>query len=409
MKVLLQWAQRDPNNWIPFDLDLIAGAWESLPARAEPSPGQLGGANNVLGWINNLMVQGVRFNGADHYAVERVMVGLEAGIKVTVWNDDPDDWPVGERHARVWTILPLAPDPNLGGAINTRQSQVLYAEGPRFTRNLAAPPQNTTVLPWVDFVPPATAITRHGVQLTDAKYAQHLAAQAEWGWRHWTDHLPDSEVVALPDGRRILLDQRPQGRYSPSQFTLTWYQRNTDLAQGWIVATHEDSLLGTAGAGETESVTTGSSVVICWAFATPSNEPNSADWPNGAYRAQLDVTAASAALIYQVKDDTGALTTRKFDRLASDVGSILEALGGPAGTGSGTGLKLFSITVNFAAGADTDRYGFGVVADGVFAGDAITIRFSADAFADGPWTTGPEPNWPGERVELQAQAVMSRF
>ena len=379
MKTLLQWARLDATDWIPLDLEIVPTAWRNLPTRPEPAPGQLGGTNNVLGWINNLMVQGVRFNGADHYAVEQVTVGLELGVRVTVWNDDPDDWPVGQRHARVWTFLPLTADPNLGGAINTRQTQILYAEGERFLR---IPPQNTTVLPWVSFIPPDTTITRHGVLLTDAKYAEHLAAQTEWGWRHWTDHLLDTEVTLLPDGRRELKDQRPQGRYSPSQFTLTWFQRDTDLAQGWIIATHEDSLLGAAGGGETESVTTDANLVNTWGFATPANEPNSADWPNGAYRSQADCTAASAGLVYGVNN---------FARLAADLSfPPLEAVAPLNGDGdsndfSGTGLKLSSVTTNPTAGNADNRYGVHYQADGASHGDAITLRFSADSFADGPW------------------------
>ena len=47
MKVLYQWAQRDPQQWQQVDSALIA----TLPSRAEPNPGQLGGQNNVLGWM----------------------------------------------------------------------------------------------------------------------------------------------------------------------------------------------------------------------------------------------------------------------------------------------------------------------------------------------------------------------
>ena len=378
MKVLLQWARLNPQDWIPIDLDVLLAAWETLPSRAEPGPGVLGGTNNALGWINNLMVQGVRFNGADHYAVERVTVGLEAGIRVTVWNDDPDDWPVGQRHARVWTFLPLASDSNLGGAINTRQTQVLYAEGERFLR---IPPQNTTVLPWTDFIPPAVAITRHGVLLTDAKYAEHITAQTEWGWRHWVDHLPDSEVVTLPDGRRELKDQRPQGRYSPSEHTLTWFQRDTDLAQGWIIAVHEDSLLGTAGGGETESASVGVTQENVWIFATPVDEPKSSDWPNGVYRAQADCTAVSAGIVYGI---------HTFARLQADLSLSVSTFAPLNGDGdlndfSGTGLKLSTKTENPVAGNANERYGLRYLAEGTAHGQSITFRFSADAWADGPW------------------------
>ena len=379
MKTLLQWARLDATDWIPLDLEIVPTAWRNLPTRPEPAPGQLGGTNNVLGWINNLMVQGVRFNGADHYSVEQVTVGLELGIRVTIWNDDPDDWPVGQRHARVWTFLPLAADPNLGGAINTRQTQVLYAEGERFLR---IPPQNTTVLPWADFVPPASAIIRHGVQLTDAKYAEHLASQTEWGWRHWVDHLPDSEVVTLPDGRRELKVQRDLNRWPKAQGTITYFQRDTDRNVGYITATHEDALELTTATAVSESVTTDADVVAAWAFDTPANEPNSADWPNGVYRIQLDCTVASAGIVYGV--DT-------FSRVTADLTSRLENWTPVNGDGdfndfSGTGLKLAAATVDPAAGLANNCFGIVIQADGDSHGDAITLRLNtADAFADGPW------------------------
>ena len=325
------------------------------------------------------MVQGVRANGADHYAVERITVGLEAGIRVTTWNDDPDDWPVGERHARVWTILPLAVDPAYGGAINTRQTQVLYAEGERFFRT---PPQNTTVLPWAVFIPPAAAITRHGVLLTNAKYAEHVAAQTEWGWRHWTDHLPDSEVVTLPDGRRELKAQRDLDRWRKAQGTITYFQRDTDRAVDYITVTHADALELTTGTSATESRTTNALTIDCWAFTSPSNEPNIADWPNGAYRIQLDCTAASVGLVYGVL---------QFSRVTADLVTALENWAPLNGDGdvndfSGTGLKLATRTFDPAAGAAGERFGVVIQADGDSVGDAITLQMNtSDSFADGPW------------------------
>ena len=292
MKVLYQWAQRDPAGWQSIDATL----WATLPSRDEPAPGQLGGQNNVLGWLANACVQGITCEGMDHVAIEAVTVGVEVGVRLTIWNDDPDDYPLPERQGIVWTVLPLAADGNLGGAINTRQSCVRYCGGDRYARLSAAPPQNTTIRPWAEFIAPPAEITRHGVWLTDAKWAEHIAARTQWGWRHWVDHLSASEVITLPDGRRELKDQRPQGRYSPSQFTLTWFQRDTNRAVGYAVFTHEDALESIEGSGETESATVDGISVAVWNFTTPVDEPNSANWPNGTYRAQLDCTAASVGL-----------------------------------------------------------------------------------------------------------------
>ena len=154
------------------------------------------------------------------------------------------------------------------------------------------------------------------------------------------------------------------------------------MAQGWITATHEDSLLGTAGAGETESVTTNANVVRSWAFATPANEPNSTNWPSGTYRAQLDCTAASAGLVYGM---TAVPDDGPFARLTSNLASLVSGWYQSEAAFSGTGLKLGTQTQDPAAGNADETYSFGVVADVDDHADAITLRFSADAFADGPW------------------------
>lgn len=380
MKTIVQWAARNPQDWIEIDSSL----WATLPSRAEPTPGQLGGSNNQLGWINGLMVQGVVFNGADHYAVEDVVIGLDAGVRVTSWWDDPDDYPVGERRARVWTILPLAPDPALGNAINTRQSQVVYAEGARFTNLEQNLPQNTSVRPWSEFVPPSAAITRHGVWLTDAKYAEHVATRREWGWRHWADHLPDGEINIDSLGRRRLKVQRELGRWRQASRTITYYQRDTDRAVGWAAGTIEDALELTTAAVVTESIPLdgGSGTFI---FTTPANEPNSADWPIGTYRYQYDVTVASAGVTH---GDVG--TSLDFVRVSNDAATSLEGVDSATGSQSGVGLFLVTaIDWNPATGSAGDRLGIRVWCSGDSHGDAITIELNtADSYADGPWASG---------------------
>ena len=69
IRILYQWAQRDPTDWRQID----SAQWATLSRRVEPAPGQLGGQNNQLGWINDLSVQGLHFNGSDHVAVEDVI------------------------------------------------------------------------------------------------------------------------------------------------------------------------------------------------------------------------------------------------------------------------------------------------------------------------------------------------
>ena len=89
MRVLIQWALQGAKDWQEVD----AADWPSLPFRPEPTSGELGGADDTPGWISALNVQGVTFRTWDHYAVEALPSG---GVKVTTWNDDPEDWPNGE-------------------------------------------------------------------------------------------------------------------------------------------------------------------------------------------------------------------------------------------------------------------------------------------------------------------------
>lgn len=385
MKVLYQWALKDPQDWQQID----AKDFATLPKK--PIPIQLGGQNNQLGWLADLMVQGVRFNGYDHIAVEKVIIQNEEAVKVTCWNDDPQDYPIGQRQARVWTFLPLVPDAKLGGAINTRQSQIIYAEGERYVKLISNPPENTTIKLWFEFVPPPDSITRHGVWLTDQKWQEHLDTRIEWSWRHWVDHLLDSEteieteyrhnsqLVMLPTPRRMLKVQRDMGRWKKAEGTITYYQRDTDRPTGVYTDDHEDALELTTATAVSESITVDNGVGN-FVFTSPTNEPNSADWPSGTYRCQLDCTAASTGVGY------GLLVTGRFARVDSALTSELQSTEQLEGQFTGTGLKLATKSWNPSAGADTDRFACRVRALGDSHGDAITLELNtADSYADGPW------------------------
>ena len=186
MKVLLQWTKANPDEWLELDIrdtPQTRRTWERLAKKPEPVGGEV--IDNNPGWVFDLNIQGVEFFGNDHYAAELV-TSPEFGIRVTVWNDDPDDFPPGERFAMVWTFFEPAPDPRYGGLVNTRQTMVAYDE-----RNPSPfEGQSTTlgpveVRPWSEFTPPATAITRHGVWVSDTLKSQHFAARSKRVWREW--------------------------------------------------------------------------------------------------------------------------------------------------------------------------------------------------------------------------------
>lgn len=174
MRVLVQWALQTPQDWVELDVqDKGAGsrAWRNLPSRPEPTTGQLGGQDNIPGWVFDVNVQGVLFGGNDHIAVEPI----ENGVRVYAWSDDPDDGtiPTGS----VWEFLPPAPDPGHGGQLNTRQTVVRYSDRPEL--------QAIGFLPFSQFPTPPAEIIRHGVWLTDELSAAHIAARQRHGWREW--------------------------------------------------------------------------------------------------------------------------------------------------------------------------------------------------------------------------------
>lgn len=179
MRVLVQWAQRNPRDWIEVD----SSAWGSLPDLGIPARGVLGGRNNATGWVNRLCVQGVHFPH-DHYAVEDLTDG-SGGVRVTTWHEDSDDYPPDEFVARVWTFLPLFQDPRVGGLWNTRQSQVIYAAPKVYQVWQSVMPGNTELRPWEEFIRPPAGLTRHGVNLDNAKYAEHVAALRRVDFREW--------------------------------------------------------------------------------------------------------------------------------------------------------------------------------------------------------------------------------
>jgi hypothetical protein len=400
MKILYQWALKTPTGWQEID----SSQWHTLPKRPLPKKGEIGGLSNTKGWLRNVNVQGITTEGYDHIAIEPITIGLDDGVKLTVWNDDPDDaivdgvedW-VNEPQAIVWTILPLAPDPKLGMAINTRQSCVRYASGERYERLLAHPPQNTTVRPWSEFVPPAEEITRHGVWLETPKLQEHIAKapQSQFGWMHWVDHLPPSETEIV-DGVRKLKEQRAQGRYKQAEHTITYYQRSTARANANVASLVENALeLTTAGSATATATLDSSTNVDAFSFLTPANQPNSADWPSGTFHAQLNVNAASTGVTYLLG---AASLSKAYTRLDSFSINLLGGFDGDSRSSpfSGTGLKLdTSGTQDQAAGSASDLFCIRVRASGDSHGDVLTLTLNTtDSYADGPWTTGPDPNLP---------------
>lgn len=151
MLLLVQFTRSSPRDWEEYEHT----AWPFLPQLP----------------IHALNVQGVVFEGYDHYAVED---GPEGSVVVSVWNDpttNGDPW-------QQWTIAPLAPDPAFGGLLNTRQTVQWFHDGPP----LAVPGRQRGR---AQFPTPPAGRQRHGKSVSDAAHAAHREARSVRGWHEW--------------------------------------------------------------------------------------------------------------------------------------------------------------------------------------------------------------------------------
>lgn len=313
MKLLVQ-RPGTPRDWEQHD----SSDWNTMP----------------MSRVQALCVQGVVFEGKNWYAVEH------RGEDCVVWALD-------DNQCYRWYFEPLQPDPQLGGAMNTRQHRQLWNT-----------PNHDLHLP--------TAAYRPGLR-TDRAFDDN---RNNFGWRDWGK-----------DGR--VPDQRALGKYSKSQHTITFYHRTSAAAMTAEAYFNEKSLKTTTQSptGEiTREVEIAATEETHLFWANVQN-CNSADWPNGSYRSQWDCTVA----------DLGITWTGKFYRFNAAGTVTLESWDDADLPFAGTGLKLSTSTQDPAAGSTTDRYGVGAVATNSSLSETQTFTLEAgstDSFADGPWT-GP--------------------
>lgn len=190
MRVLLQWTKAHPEDFLEVDVrptGQFRRAWERLAAKALPTGGET--IDDNPGWICGLNIQGVWIGGFDHYAGEPIDDPTYGwGIRIYMWNDDPTDWPVGTRNARIWEFYDPASDPRLDGVTNTRQFLKVYDERPEEIaryQNVETSGGPVEVHPYSDFVVPTTTITRHGIWMSDQLWNEHRNVRSNHGWREW--------------------------------------------------------------------------------------------------------------------------------------------------------------------------------------------------------------------------------
>ncbi len=182
MKMYVQWATAVATEWVEID----SADWATLPAKDEPQGGEL--RDSAPGWVNMINVQGVRISG-DHLAVEDV----GEAVRVSQWNDDPQDRPSSEFVGKVWTFQPVQPDAAIGGRMNTRIGfDVFCGAGLRggWEANLSR--QLQSVNRWSQFAPPDAALTRHGIWMPDRDFELHrwMSDRTQIGWHDWRPAEP---------------------------------------------------------------------------------------------------------------------------------------------------------------------------------------------------------------------------
>ncbi len=165
---------------------------------------------------------------------------------------------------------------------------------------------------------------------------------------------------------------------------ITYITRDTARAADAYVYVQELALeLATATVGTVTVTCAKGGQTNAYAWATPSNEPNNADWPNGAYHLQVDVNAIGADLALD--------TTTRFRRLNAGLTSILNSSGlGFWDTTTGTGLHLYTVSSwDSTPGSASDRFQtyLDVFNGNLHKNQDITLNLNTSStYADGPWT-----------------------
>jgi hypothetical protein len=377
MKVLVQWTTAQPTDWEEID----SSSWADLPFRPDPTGAPASaGVNDRKGWVHAINVQGVYMTG-DHYAVEDLPD--VSGCRVTTWTTAS----YGSR-AKAWTFLPLAPDSAFNGALNTRQSSKVWKTSYFFEKSpkLRA---DTGDDAWENFIPPASALIRHGKLVSDDVHEQIEKARKspdEVGWQEWAEPGQDPR------------NQRAKGLYSPSRHTITYFFSNganlgssvpSAPASGDLQQFDLLSVAGGASVTQTGNNLQTDERQLYFIFVTSANEPGTTTWPTGDYRINLNVTATGGNINYglgPVSDASGGV-------IMADAGltTIRDQISSTSSVNSGTGLKLMVAASAWTASpAATDRCEWLIAAerdDAAHGNETITFHGGdSDAFVDGAWT-----------------------
>jgi hypothetical protein len=172
MKFYVQWAQATPKDWKVMN----SAEWPNIIKGSEPTGTETLSDEKL--WVHSINVQGMVFHSFDHYAI--------IYNTIAVWNDDPEDWQ-NDYWGQVWTFLDPAPDPRIGGRINTRQSFIYYCESNERAEEIKL--QNIDILDGIKDFSEFPIIDQryvgHGIWMSDELNEAHMSCRSNHGWREW--------------------------------------------------------------------------------------------------------------------------------------------------------------------------------------------------------------------------------
>lgn len=187
MKVWIQWARANPVDYENYDFGAGVNVIKNLPSKPEPAGGQGTVAlDQNAGWIAAVNVQGVTFNGYEHYGLQydrqRRMVTVDG------WNDEPADNPDGPYAVR-WEFEFPRNDPRLN-TINTVQRRIIYVEpGSPYAAWLDS--VFVVWTPYSEFLNSLAPVAqrRHCPWLSNEQQAAHAAIRNERVWDEWIESV----------------------------------------------------------------------------------------------------------------------------------------------------------------------------------------------------------------------------
>ena len=187
MKILVQWARRNPKGWEELD----SSKW--VATTRQPPPEEDHKLRDVPGWVYRLNVQGIEFQ-AQYIAVEHLgtrslfqrLTGRSgpSGCKVYAWFDGPTVRNRRLSWAEVWTFT----EPAIQSGPSYTREGFAYSRGKPYLRNRGF--QDVEIKTWNEFHPPAETLRRSGMELFAEVEDRHRDAALPVSWQDWLKNKP---------------------------------------------------------------------------------------------------------------------------------------------------------------------------------------------------------------------------